>query len=87
MQPVSETAYLLSIYQCSRNLVKIFFFSESCFSIMVSVPETMIYGGRTLTIAGGKRFPALPVAWKELLPRQHPDSRAYFTGGKAWATQ
>jgi DNA-binding LacI/PurR family transcriptional regulator len=42
MQPVSETAYLLSIYQCCRNLVKFFFFSESYFSMMVCVPQTMI---------------------------------------------
>jgi hypothetical protein len=84
MQPVSETAYLVSIYQCCLNLVKFFFFSASCFSIMVGVPESMIYGGRTLTIAGGMRFPALPVAWKELLPRQQ---RLFLREENRWATQ
>jgi hypothetical protein len=35
MQSVSETGYLLSVYQCWLSFVKSFFFCESCFSMLI----------------------------------------------------
>jgi hypothetical protein len=87
MQPVSETAYLLSIYQCCLNLVKFFFFSESCFSIMVCVPETMI-GWAHIYNRWRKALSSAADRLERIAPAASPwQQRLFSREENAWATQ
>src|SRR5260370_29299567 len=50
-----------------------------------SLPPKIMIAWRTVTIAEGKRFPALPIAWTRSLPHRHLGSRDYFVAGKPMA--
>jgi len=80
MQTVSETGYLLPLYQRWLSLVKFFFFSVSCFFDAHSLrPQIMIGWAR---VDNRWRKSGLSIAWEGSLPHRHVGSRVAFHGGK-----
>jgi len=59
----------------------LFLFFISPLIAVVSLPEIVI-GWARMTIAGGKRFPSVSIAWEGSLPKRHVGSRVAFSRRK-----
>jgi len=85
MQTVSETGYLLPLYQRWLSLVKFFFFSVSCFFDAHSLrPQIMIGWAR---VDNRWRKAGCPSPGRDRYRIVTSAAESLFTEENAWATQ
>jgi len=88
MQAVSETGYLVLVYQCWRRLVKSFFYSESGFSMAIVWGGEIVIGCVSIENRWRKAVSQCTVhAWVGTSRPRQVGSRFALHGGNRWATR